>query len=1374
MSLKTARLHLRLFLEGIEVPVVSAQVAGAINQTAVCTLQLVPTPMAHQILNRTKVDLFFHDLYAHSEAARSRVAYGSTSSVEGATSQQRFSPMVPERPEDGEIRRQTQDGDNSTIGGETADTLQIPQDLINYRLLFTGEVIGFTYVKEAATRGIVLQCAGNSSYWDMVAADKRGGMLFGGDRRTAFQGLTQSPFWDLLNGATGEVFEKLTQPPVMFPNLTGFTAGLMHIMEGIFGVYTRKTREGSIVVGGANQFMSMAALRLKLLQQIGVTGGDDCPIRLMRRRGFGSIWRPALRGLPRYFGFRHMLAALMPYTFYEHTPIIAPHYTPPTGFYANMANWSGYTTGFLRNSPEWSWISRTADTIEQLADGVLSTDIAEIEEQISSGSGVNVTEYADLLSNLRGRAQYIRRYANTIYGGVTSERTRVDEVIQQLESAPSEEESPSQGITHDEIPSEDASGDSLSTREEQVAGTSFSCPPRPNPFPEIRSETRRSRDVLRRLEPVAARAQSIETNAQKLLSALDRTTLPGQTDEKVKTLLTQIIADARFISGFAMSPPNRGDSDAADSEPAHLYCDILRPDVWFCAPPRANVIFPDHYTRLQFGRVFHQEATRLLVKMHDRILGSDPFFDKWWIAPISTGVFRDQQVARSGEARTRIKRDLMDHELYGGIIPMFQSMSDRDMFLGARVAGFGGHPSEISNDQRRYFQSVCNFLLFRTRFSARTLQVDTRFNPYAILGFPSVILDSPTDARQTEVNQNMLNIATEALSGVGESPSAVILELIKKRTGVHYLGTIVQMTHTISANAESSGTSMLLSYARSHNEKIEMLGQDVIRLAQETTRRQEDRVAHRRSAEVDHVLREIQVWQERLNAYTRTGMRDDPYSDGLINPQEGDPTALEIPTVGGNTTLTGTYQQVAERLADLRSSLEQMPEEVRRVQIEVPSRRTSSVFALDPPIPRRGTPPDSSGEGASDDYARGQIGPFGGEIVEVEEVTDQHRNTSRARNVSGLSAEETARYRSALAGERGLDHRLEQDRDRLDQEYSSLTPEEISSGDPMVRTSDDSAQRSEDTATVNSLGMQTENLRGLVNDYDRGWRTEYVSLPFISTARDGRNRPITVITTDKIGIEFDARELPELMSIIGDPSGQAATVILKVYRITEDMSEQSGEILDLGAEDVLRPPWYSNYWNNSLIGGAVYLPYFGTGSIVDPVAVMTPESLDLFMDPSRSSATMSQVRTDIQYEETGNGTSPVVAGLLEGSTIENAVDWLAHTYSLTRIANYDVDSFIYNYTWRPIATIFDMFGSGDLRLDEEGERVVSGVEGFHSRAFGPWSNLFGLMSFTDITKFLGIDASDVAGASRVDVRARRYAIIQAYRIELLNSRGCAL
>lgn len=213
-------------------------------------------------------------------------------------------------------------------------------------------------------------------------------------------------------------------------------------------------------------------------------------------------------------------------------------------------------------------------------------------------------------------------------------------------------------------------------------------------------------------------------------------------------------------------------------------------------------------------------------------------------------------------------------------------------------------------------------------------------------------------------------------------------------------------------------------------------------------------------------------------------------------------------------------------------------------------------------------------------------------------------------------------------------------------------------------------------------------------------------------------------------------------------------------------------MFDLGAEDILRPPWYSQVWTNALIGGSIYLPFFGVGSIVDPVAVLRPEAADVFgLHGQDLQAEVASIHTSIHHDDLQEG--PVMAGILEGATIENAVDFLVHTYSLTRQQGYDVDAFIRNYTWRPVATMFDIFGSGDLVLDGDGDRAVSGVEGFHSRAFGPHSNLFGLLPYSNIQSLLGIDESDVATAARVDVRARRFAILQAYRLELLHMRGCA-
>ena len=54
-------LHLRLFLEGIEIPVISAGVTATIGSGATATIDIVPDDTLDQILPRTTVHLFYLD-----------------------------------------------------------------------------------------------------------------------------------------------------------------------------------------------------------------------------------------------------------------------------------------------------------------------------------------------------------------------------------------------------------------------------------------------------------------------------------------------------------------------------------------------------------------------------------------------------------------------------------------------------------------------------------------------------------------------------------------------------------------------------------------------------------------------------------------------------------------------------------------------------------------------------------------------------------------------------------------------------------------------------------------------------------------------------------------------------------------------------------------------------------------------------------------------------------------------------------------------------------------------------------------------------------------------------------------------------------------
>lgn len=1309
MSMKVQRIHIRGFLEHIEIPVVGVVVSASKNQPAVAQVQIVPTPAARRIPPRTKIDIYFHDMYPPDEQDISRVYHGTGHDVDGIDTRQTMSIAIPQ-----DAQQAAEQAAGAAVGGETAESLEIPDDLVRYRLLFTGEVLGLRVALSAGQVAVVLQCSGCSNYWDQIAADQRGGALFGPSSRSTHAGYAPSPFWDLLAGSTGQVFEKLTEPPSSMPNLRGFSAGLINLMEAMFGAYHRRTRSGTVITG-ANQFLTMANLRLRLMQQVGVAGGDDSPLRLLRNQGFGSIWRPALKGLPRYFSYRHLLEALMPYTFYEHVPILSPHYTPPTGTYASYANWGGHSTGFLRNSPEWRWIVDAADSMISTVRDILDVDLGELAARREEEGDLDLSEYEDLSKEIRASMDAIRLDCKKITDELMSQGSRT--AIELNTGRTPEQDQRRTAILR-------VRGSEASFTDEELAQSGMAR------VTTIYTEARR------RLEPVANNAKAISTLAatiKRQASCVLRVPSP------VAPGLNEIYELATKIAEYAMPPPGRRDEDSG-SEPAQLYSDVLRPDVWFCAPPRSNVLFPDQIVSMSYDRDFTREATRLMVRSSDKWLGSHILFDKWWIAPTIAGTFGNRPLIRSGSTMPRVRRDLLDHELYTGIIPIFQKMGDKDMILGARVSGFGSNASPASDDQKRYFQQVTNFLLFRARFAARVLQVQTVFNPYIIMGFPALVVSAPTNPAQTAINQDILNRAQEAMSQLGEAESSAVLELIRNRTGIHYLGCVHQITHSASATGENCGTSLVLSYAREHNEKIEFMGQDMIRLAQESSRRTGVRTIRRRPAAVDRLLREYHAVNEEFSRMSSSGF--DGRIGEFVGEHGGGTQQVMAPGSNEPVALDGmTFEEAKLKLFELMNEANQITEDT---QIQIPTRKTSLVFALDAPFARIGTPGEiGTGTPASEDFRVGQPGPNGGEIVEAEDVTDRYMNHTRPRNVSGEDPEMVQRYEDTLP----------ELRDRAEWE---------------ARAENAGLSMEQQSVRLRNLSDNIAGMRDTVGNYRAGWRQEYVTLPFISTPRRGRNTPVTTVTTDKVGIPVDVRDIPQLVSIIGTNVRDSARVILKVYRIVEDLADLAGSVYDMPAEDVIRPPWYGVVWTNALIGGAVYLPLFGVGAVVDPTAVLQPSALDEIGNRENIVAQAGRIRESIY---SGGSEGGLVHGILEGASIENAVDFLAHTYSLVRGAGSDVNSFIRDYTWRPIASMFDMYGSGDLEFDPTGKNIISGVEGFHSRAAGPYSNLFGLVPQNDVRMFLGVNENDTLAAARVDVRGRRYALIQAYRMELLHLRG---
>jgi hypothetical protein len=266
---------------------------------------------------------------------------------------------------------------------------------------------------------------------------------------------------------------------------------------------------------------------------------------------------------------------------------------------------------------------------------------------------------------------------------------------------------------------------------------------------------------------------------------------------------------------------------------------------------------------------------------------------------------------------------------------------------------------------------------------------------------------------------------------------------------------------------------------------------------------------------------------------------------------------------------------------------------------------------------------------------------------------------------------------------------------------------------------------------------------------------------FITGRKTGKTKEVRVPVAKLLNYNELTEEAKELVSVGAD------LVVFRAYSIDEKIPRYQRQTKEQPMERLVHPGWYDEIWSTAKIG-KVYEDFFGIGSISDPQIVTDPFS-QLGRVGSESAESASEDKETSGSEDDPSRDAPAVVGLEEGASIQAAVDFLLLTYSYIKQNGLDVDEFIRGYTWRPIASMVDMFGTTDLEFSSDGERVLNGKEGFHSRAFGPYDNLFGLVT-PEVEDILGIKRGDVT-AQKGDVRKARREMVLKYISALQFSRG---
>jgi hypothetical protein len=706
---------MRLFLEGVEVPCISANIDVSPNSPAVATLQVPPMVEGTRMLPRTLVHLFFLDF---AEAS----AHYVTDTGANAEKPGEENPSLIDKSLE---QAENEDIANPGAGSSNWDNFESDRRNAHYKLMFVGEVVGFQWNKQPMNRSLTLQCMDLSNYWDYAYQFSNTG-LFGPGLKAIFSGGATNLFTDFLS-TKGSILTNIVVSGKCnrFPALKGLAAGVVRLVEAIGGIYYPRPGAGGKRVAGQNLFFSIAELRLRLTQMITAYEDDPTSDRIISKQGYSGMFDRALGGQGEQTSIRAAMNAMTRIVFHETIPQPCPYYIPGTEGEA-----SGEKRIKVKGHPDYDFIATVSEA------GV--STLEEVKEAITT---VTLDDDTDLDDSFFSGVSYDFRDPGSVPARLHQLRKDLIAIIPEI-------------------------------WKKKV----------PNPARSIFSQA-----------AYAVGVASVRSRHLKVGASMQR-------KRRVTDFIDKALVQLRRAATLTVLDPA-----TKVISPARLVQQILRPDVWFASPPRCNVIFPDRYNNVSYGRMFLQEPTRFLLKTNDEFFGEDALFDSYYFAPQAGSVKQDN--ARL----TGIQRgDVMDHELFTGILPVFEKMGEFNVFA-ARSTKQAGRIGKVSFAQRS-----ANFLYFKHRFNSRQARVSGPFNPYVAPGFPGLVIDRWINEAAIQSAQFDPDIKEECkLWGIEPRLLA----------GTNFLGSFTNVSHQITQQPGLNGTTNInLSYSRQPDESIEFLG----------------------------------------------------------------------------------------------------------------------------------------------------------------------------------------------------------------------------------------------------------------------------------------------------------------------------------------------------------------------------------------------------------------------------------------------------------------------------------------------------------------------------------------------------------------------
>lgn len=800
--MQVTNLKLRCFLEGIEVPIVSANLDIQMDSPAQCQVQIPATDKALELLPRTLIHIFFDygEITEDVEEIDNSDSRGVTDNAEvspdseirdmpnfdegvGQGGDLRDIPNYDAESNDLPLRDQPDfnsdfENFNRESAGPVGDLREMPDfdsqstetrdnplnDDKKWKTYFFGEVTGYKVVKAGHKRAMILQCLDPSNYWDTCYQYQVNVANLHGNATAHFVGAGTTVFDTFFRSSTSSIIDIVRRRPFSRPELSGLMGGLVHLLERVGGVY------GSRGFRGINDFFTLAELRLHLVDMITASKDDNSSQRLFPRRAYNAWTRREGGRLGKIASFRDMLNHLNKFIFHNVAPCPMPKYEKPEEYERTTTNTSTSTVA----------LSDTYQGREYY------NELQEIDRQIG--------QLKDTTGPVRRNG--LSRQFTSLYGQVSSIRWQI-----------------------------------ASWARENGVGSVVS---------NLNNASNRLTELARSISNVETRQNSSHTTYNlRYEEVLNR----SRNQSRIHSARGEIRTALSALSNEEFSSTSTTTNTETVKKTGRLNCQIIRPDIFMVSPPRCNVIFPEFYNQFQTGKQWLRMVTRMRMTVSDEIFGPDMLLNNIYFAPdvevLGTRVRQGRQASFDGASLSRAAyaRRLMRHEHFTGPIPIFERMNEVNI-VAAQQEGV-----EVRGARVPYVTRAANHQFFKHRFSPHSARVSGAFNPFIVCGFPAVVMDGYMTEEQVSLsNQRGLDLLHEAQTRnwvgiIRELENSNRLEnnegaidawlALRATVPTQYIGLVSSISHKVSQ--QSASTTVTLSSVRTHRDREELLGSNVIR-----------------------------------------------------------------------------------------------------------------------------------------------------------------------------------------------------------------------------------------------------------------------------------------------------------------------------------------------------------------------------------------------------------------------------------------------------------------------------------------------------------------------------------------------------------------